>query len=85
MAWDDHVQMLWMQPCLTIDLLQEFTDLWHRFTAPSDDRQSTALRRLTHQDLVRAVDELVALSTRTAVAAATAPAQARLATLADLT
>jgi len=25
MAWDNHVQMLWMKPCLTADLLGEFT------------------------------------------------------------
>lgn len=84
-AWDDHVQMLWMQPCLTIDLLQEFKDFWHRYTAPSDDRQSTKLRGLTHHELLSAVSELVALSTRTAVVAAHAPAHEKLASLADLT
>ena len=30
-AWDENVQMLWMKPCLTRDLLAEFRDLWqHR-------------------------------------------------------
>jgi hypothetical protein len=26
MAWDHRVQMLWMKPCLTSDLLSEFKD-----------------------------------------------------------
>ena len=46
-AWDQHVQMVWMKPCLTHDLLREFRDLWQRYTAPSDDRRSTKLRALT--------------------------------------
>lgn len=62
--------------------LQEFKDFWHRYTAPSDDRQSTKLRGLTHQELLSAVSELVALSTRTAVVTAHAPADQELATLA---
>jgi hypothetical protein len=84
MAWDEHVQFLWMQPCLTTDLLLEFNEFWHRYTASSDDRRSTALREISHRDAVRAIDELVALSARTAVAASRKPAQERLATLADL-
>lgn len=83
-AWDDHVQMLWMQPCLTADLLRDFRDLWHRYTAPSDDRTSTQLRALTRRELEGAIDQLVALSVRTAVVSATSPADAPLATLADL-
>jgi hypothetical protein len=84
-AWSEHLQLLWMQPCLTIDLLREFNDIWHRYTAPSDDRRSTKLRELNHQDLVSAVSELVALSTRTAVAAAHLPAHEKtFASLADL-
>jgi hypothetical protein len=84
-AWDDHVQMLWMQPCLTIELLREFTDFWHRYTAQSDDRRSTKLRELTYEDSVRAVNQLVAMTIRTAVVAASAPVHQKLATLADLT
>jgi hypothetical protein len=83
-AWDEHVQMVWMKPCLTRDLLREFRDLWHRYTAPSDDRQSTKLRGLTHEELVRAVDELLLLATDVAVASAQASGDERLATLADL-
>ena len=42
-AWDEHLQMIWMKPCLTRDLLREFRDLWRDYTAPSDDRTSTKL------------------------------------------
>ena len=84
-AWDEHVQMVWMKPCLTRDLLREFRDFWHRYTAPSDDRQSTKLRALTREELVCAVDELVSLATQVAVASAQASGNERLATLADLT
>ena len=82
-AWDEHVQMVWMKPCLTRDLLREFRDLWQRFTAPSDDRQSTMLRELTRDESVTAIEELVSLAKKVAVAAAASP-QERLATLADL-
>lgn len=82
-AWDEHVQMVWMKPCLSRDLLREFRDLWQRYTAPSDDRQSTKLRDLTHDESVAAIEELVSLSDKVAVAAAASP-QERLATLADL-
>jgi hypothetical protein len=57
--------------------------MWQRYRAPSDDRRSTTLRALTGDESVAAVDELVSLATRTAVAAATSP-DAPLATLADL-
>ena len=83
-AWGDDVQMLWIRPCLTRDLLREFRDLWHRYTAPSDDRRATKLRSLTHDEAVSAVDELVALWHQVAVVAARATDQEELATLADL-
>lgn len=83
-AWDDHVQMLWIKPCLTTDLLSDFKDFWHRYTAPSDDRTSTKLRTLTRNELEKAIDELVALFARTTVAAAQSPVDVRLATLTDL-
>lgn len=83
-AWDDHVQMLWMKPCLTSGLLREFRDFWHRYTAPSDDRTSTKLRVLTRDELACAIDELVALSARTTGVAAQSPDGGLLATLADL-
>ena len=51
-AWHESVQMVWMKPCLTRDLLREFRELWQRYTAPSNDRQSTALRSLTHDEAV---------------------------------
>ena len=82
-AWGEHVQMVWMKPCLTRDLLREFRDLWQRYTAPSDDRQSTKLRELTHDESVTAIDELISLANKVAVAAAASP-QEGLATLADL-
>jgi hypothetical protein len=83
-AWDEHVQMLWMKPCLTRDLLREFRALWQTYTAPSDDRRSTALRALTHDESVRAVDDLLALWRRTTDVAAQATGEEQLATLADL-
>ena len=55
-AWDEHVQMVWMKPCLTHDLLREFRDLWQRYTAVSDDGRGTKLRPpLTHAETVRAI------------------------------
>jgi hypothetical protein len=84
LAWDDHVQMLWMQPCLTADLLAEFRDLWHRYTAPSDDRTSTTLRDLTKVEIETAIDQLIALWARTCSVAAKSPDDVTLATLADL-
>ena len=65
-AWGEHVQMVWMKPCLTRDLLREFRDLWQRYTAPSDDRQSTKLRELTHDESVTAIDELISLANKVA-------------------
>ena len=82
-VWDEHVQMVWMKPCLTRDLLREFRDLWHHYTAPSDDRQSTTLRDLTRDESVMAIDSLVSLANRVALAAV-APGNEQLATLADL-
>ena len=82
-AWDEHVQMVWMKPCLSRDLLREFRDLWQRYTAPSDDRRSTKLRGLTRDESVAAIEELVSFSDKVAVAAAASP-QEPLATLADL-
>jgi hypothetical protein len=83
-AWDEHVQMLWMKPCLTLDLLREFRDFWHRYTAPSDDRRSTKLRALSPDESEQVVHDLVALWHRAAVAAARAIGGEKLATLADL-
>lgn len=83
-VWNDHVQMLWMKPCLTVDLLRDFRDLWHRYTAPSNDRPSTTLRSMTKEELEGAVEDLLALSTRSAVAASQAPSDVKLATLGDL-
>src|SRR4051794_10421405 len=82
-AWDEHVQMVWMKPCLTRDLLREFRDLWHQYTAPSDDRHSTRLRDLTRDECEAAIVTLVSLAEMVAVAAA-APGDQPLATLADL-
>ena len=83
-AWDEYTQMLWMKPCLTADLLRDFRDMWWRYTASSDDRHGTTLRELSHDELVSAVDDLVSLLVRTAVAAARADEDEHLATLADL-
>jgi hypothetical protein len=83
-AWHDHVQMLWMKPCLTVDLLRDFRDLWQRYTAPSDDQHSTQLRELTVADDAEAISAVLTLATRTAVAAATAAPDVKLAKLSDL-
>jgi hypothetical protein len=82
-AWDEQVQLLWMKPCLPADLLREFRGIWHRYTAPSDDRTSTRLRRLTHEELESAIDEMVFLLAHANAVAAQGPDVA-LATLADL-
>lgn len=84
-AWDEHVERLWLQPCLTLDLLREFRDLWLRYTEQSEDPRSTRLRALSVPELTQAVGELVALSNRTNAAAANAKGDELLATLADLT
>ena len=83
-AWDEPVGMLWMKPCLTVELLRDFRDMWRRYTAPSDDRQSTKLRELSHDEAVAAVDDIVSLLLATAVAAAQGDEDQPLATLADL-
>jgi hypothetical protein len=54
------------------------------YTAPSDDRTSTTLRDLGPKEAVGAVDEIMSLLLRTAVAAAEAGEGTKLATLADL-
>ena len=82
-AWDEHVQMVWMKPCLTRDLLREFRDLWQRYTAPSDDPQSTKLRELDHDEAATAIESVVSLADKVSVAASVSPDE-RLATLADL-
>jgi hypothetical protein len=71
-VWDEQVQMVWMKPCLTRELLREFRGLWHRYTAPSDDRRSTKLRGLTRNELVGEVDELVSSATDVAIGSARA-------------
>jgi hypothetical protein len=76
--------MVWIRPCVTGDLLGRFRDMWHQSTAPSDDRRSTKLRTLTHEELVLAVDELVSLVAIVAVTAAQASGDTHLATVADL-
>jgi hypothetical protein len=82
-AWDEHVQMVWMKPCLTHDLLREFRDLWQDYTAPSDDRQSTKLRALTRDEAATAIRRVVLLANGV-VAEAARPGEKQLATLADL-
>jgi hypothetical protein len=83
-VWDGDVPMLWEKPCLTVDLLGEFRDVWRRYTAPSDDRQATALRELSAAELIAVVDDLMSLLLGTTVAAARSGEDVRLATLADL-
>lgn len=83
-AWTEHVGMVWEKPCLTVELLRDFRDMWHRYTAPSDDRQATTLRALAPEELAGAVDAIVSLLLRTAVAAAESGEGTKLATLADL-
>ena len=81
-AWEQHVQMVWMQPCLTRDLLRAFKALWEEYTAPSDDPHSTTLRTPSHDELVGACDALLALWR--GVVETRARGDAQLATLADL-
>jgi hypothetical protein len=83
-AWDEHVQMVWLKPCLTTDLLRDFRELWRRYTAPSDDAQSTKLRSLGHDESAHAIQELVDIAQRATAAASRATGDEKLATLADL-
>lgn len=83
-AWDAHVQMVWMKRCLTQELLRDFKDLWESYTAPSDDPQSTQLRKLETAEFGAAVTALADLATRTAVAASRPNDDDQLARLADL-
>ena len=64
--------------------LREFRDLWQRCAAPSNDRQSTALRSLTHDEAVLAIEDIVSLATKVAAAAASVSPDEPLATLAGL-
>ena len=82
-AWDEHVQMIWMKPCLTSDLLRRFKGIWERYTAPSEDSRSTALRALSPDELVQAIDELIRLWLDVANEER-ASVDPKLATLADL-
>lgn len=74
--------MIWMKPCLTRDLLRQFKTLWEEYTAPSDDRRSTTLRDLSRDEMIGAVDDVLALWV--GVVQARALGQPDLATLADL-
>ena len=82
-AWDNDVQMLWMKPCLTADLLREFREFWRRYTEPSNDRTATKLRHLTRDELDESIDELIDLAARIIVAAHSSLDES-LVTLADL-
>ena len=81
-SWDEHVQMLWMKPCLTRDLLRQFKALWEEYTAPSDDPRATRLRDLSHDGMINAVDDLLALWV--GIVKTRAAGETSLATLADL-
>jgi hypothetical protein len=72
-----------MKPRLTRELLREFRDLWHDYTVPSDDRQSTKLRGVSRDEAQRAIEGPVSLAERVVVASA-APGAEQLATLADI-
>lgn len=82
-AWDESVQRVSEKPCLTPELLAEFKALRERYTAPAADPSSTRLREMPMSEVAVAIDELMALSIRTAVAAAQAGRNLTLATLAD--
>ena len=83
-AWDESVQFVWEKPCLTPELLARFKALWDRYTDKTAAARSTKLRTLTASEAVAAIDDLLALAFDTSVTAAQAPADIRLATLADL-
>ena len=67
-AWDDHVQNLWISVYLPVGLNERFKEMWHRYTPPSDDRQSTVLRAMGSDELGAAVADLVQLAIDTAAA-----------------
>ena len=61
-AWTDHVQTLWQSLYLPVALNDRFKTLWARYTAPSEDRQSTTMRVMTPSELDQAVSEVLALA-----------------------
>jgi hypothetical protein len=67
-VWDDHVQMLWSSVYLPDDLNERFKAMWKRYTAPSDDPRSTALRAMPTEELAGTAAEIVALAFDTAAA-----------------
>ncbi len=67
-VWTDHVQMLWMSVYLPEDLNERFKAMWARFTAPSDDPRSTALRAMSGEELAGAAAEIVRLAFDTVAA-----------------
>jgi hypothetical protein len=83
-AWDESVQLLWEKPCLTVELLAQFKDLWERYTDSTAGPRSTMLQQMSGSEANAVVDELLALAVQTAIAAAQAPRDVQLATLADL-
>jgi hypothetical protein len=76
-CWTAHVQMVWMKPCLTPPMLDEFRSLWERYTAPSDDPHSTVLREMSTVELATAARHVVDLAFAAASVAATSPPDAQ--------
>lgn len=75
--------MLWMKACLTRELLGSSGICGRATPARSEDRRSTKLRELSHEEALMAVERVVGLADRVARAVAAHRAEA-LATLADL-
>ena len=69
-AWDEHRPDGLDEAVLDPRSPAGVRDLWQRFTAPSDDRHSTMLRELTRDESVTAIEELVSLAKKVAVATA---------------
>jgi hypothetical protein len=63
--WDESVQHVWEEPCLTTDLLARFKRLWDGVTDPAPAPRSTRLRELRASEAVAAVDELIGPAVQT--------------------
>ena len=69
-AWDAHYQNLWTSVYLPEHLNVRFKSLWEKYTAPSDDRFSTALRTMDDAEVTAAIQAVVDLAMDTSAAAA---------------
>lgn len=61
-AWTRNVQHLWERRYLPEELNERFKEMWHRYTARTDDSRTTKLRDLTPDEVTSAIEELECLA-----------------------